>query len=422
MRLDAFAALRHAPVRRFILGRLAWLLGGQMLGVAVGWQVYDRTRSMVALGLVGLAQVLPVLLFALPAGRFVDRTNRRDAGLLAMCVYFIAAAALFGLSAADAPTWSFYPALAVLGLARTLGAPASSALFAQLTPRALFVNANTWKASTFELASTAGPAFAGGLIAWTGGATTVYALNLGGVLSFAAVLLTIARPPTPPAPEVATTPTEEMRAGLRFVFRTKLLLSAITLDMFAVLFGGATALLPAFAEEILHVGPEGLGWLRAAPSIGALTMALVQTRIRPWQRSGLALLWSVVGFGVSTIVFGLSTSFTLSFVMLLLAGAFDNISVIIRLSLEQLITPEALRGRVASVHYVFIGMSNEMGELESGLTAAAFGAVGSVVGGGVATLLVVAFVAWRWPVLRNLGPMASVQPAPVDEPPRVQPT
>ena len=194
--------------------------------------------------------------------------------------------------------------------------------------------------------------------------------------------------------------------------RTELLLSALTLDMFAVLLGGATALLPVFAEEILHVGPEGLGWLRAAPAIGALSMALVQTRLLPWRHAGHALLWSVGGFGAATVVFGLSESFALSFAMLALCGAFDNISVIIRLSLEQLVTPEALRGRVAAVHYVFIGMSNEMGELESGLLAAAIGPVLAVAGGGVGTLLVVAFVAWKWPRLRRLGPLSSVQSAP----------
>jgi predicted MFS family arabinose efflux permease len=285
--------------------------------------------------------------------------------------------------------------------------PATGALFAQIVPPAHFANANTWRSTSFELAATLGPPLAGLAIAMTGGAALVYALDAVGMLTFAGVAMTLPRPPDPPPP---TREPRAWAAGLRFVFRSELLLAAVTLDMFAVLFGGATALLPMFAAEILHVDATGLGWLRAAPAIGAIAMALVTTRLVPWRRPGRVLLVTVFGFGVATIVFGLSTSFALSFVALVFTGIFDNVSVVIRMTLEQLVTPEALRGRVGAVHNVFIGMSNEMGELESGLAAALLGAGPAVVVGGAATLLVVVVAGWRWPRLRRLGPLAELTP------------
>jgi hypothetical protein len=214
---------------------------------------------------------------------------------------------------------------------------------------------------------------------------------------------------------------EELRAGLRFVFATDLLLSAITLDLFAVLLGGATALLPVFARDVLHVGARGLGWLRAAPSLGALSMAVVTTQLPPWRHAGRALLFAVAGFGVATLGFGLSRSFALSMIFLAATGLFDNVSVVIRLTLEQVVTPDRLRGRVSSVHYVFIGLSNEMGEFESGATAALLGPLGSVVLGGVGTLAVVALVAWRWPALRKLGALADLRAVDPEGPPAAAP-
>jgi len=405
---DAFASLRVPAIRRMVLGRLAWSLGSQMLAVAVGWDVYERTGSMRALGLIGLVQFLPVLLLSLPAGAFVDRHNRKLMALGATAAHAVFALILGVLGLFHAPTWTIYVVLVGIGTATAVGAPASSAFYTQIIPPQLFVNANTWRSTTYELAATGGPALAGLVIAVTGGATAVYLFNAVAVLAFFFVLATIPRPPTP-APTRGPL-LDELRAGLRFVFRTELLLAAITLDMFAVLFGGATALLPVYARDILHVGPAGLGWLRAAPALGALAMSLISLRLPPWQRAGRALLVTVVGFGGATIVFGLTRSFAVAVVALFLTGVFDNVSVVIRMTLEQLVVPEALRGRVGAVHNVFIGSSNQLGEFESGMAASLVGPVWAVAGGGICTIAVVAVAALAWPSLRRLGRLSSLSP------------
>ncbi len=406
---DPYAALRVRAVRRYLSGRFLSTFGRQMLEVAVGWHLYERTGSALALGIVGLVQIVPVVVLALPVGHLVDRRNRRDVALAAETAWAGCALALAVASAAQAPVWITYVVLFAGGVVQSFASPASTSLMAQIVPREHFTNANAWRSSSFQLSATLGPAAAGALIALAHDVTWVYALDAAFSLTCAALLLSVARPPTP-APSHTGTPQKELRAGLDFVLGSPLLLAAILLDTFAVLFGGATALLPVFARDLLHVGPAGLGWLRAAPSIGALAMALVTTRLSPWRHAGRALLLAVAGFGLSTIGFGLSRSFALSLACLILTGVFDNVSVVIRLSLEQLVTPDHLRGRVSAVHYVFIGMSNEMGEFESGLTAALLGPVVSVVAGGVGTLLVIALVALRWPVLRRLGPLSSLRP------------
>ncbi len=414
---DAYASLRLPPVRRYIAGRFLATMGRQMLGVAIGWQLYDRTNSTLALGLVGLVQVIPVVLLALPAGHLVDRKNRRDVAILSNALLTLCGLALFLISRNQAPIWTIYATLFLHGIAVSFEAPSTGSLMAQIVPPELFANANAWRSSSWQLAATGGPTLAGLLIATRGEATWVYAVDVGLSALFTLLLFTLPRPPTP-APSKGA-PQKELRAGLRFVFSSELLLSAITLDLFAVLLGGATALLPAFARDILHVDARGLGWLRAAPSIGALVMALVTTRLAPWKHSGRVLLISVAGFGLATVGFGLSKSFLLSMVCLAFTGVFDNISVVIRLTLEQLVTPNRLRGRVSAVHYVFIGLSNEMGEFESGVTAALIGPVGSVLLGGLGTLVVVAVIALRWPVLRRLGrlgDLVAVDPETIPEP------
>jgi MFS family permease len=407
-RHDAFAAMRVPALRRFILGRIAWALGTQMLAVAVGWDVYERTGSTFALGLVGLVQLVPVLVLALPAGVFVDRHNRRDVSLAATAGHALCAFALVAIAVGAAPTWALYLVLLAIGAATAFGAPASSALYTQIVPPELFVNANAWRSTSFQLAATVGPALAGGVIA-LGGVVWAYALNAAAVLAFAAIIAATPRPPTPASTRGPLG--EELRAGLRFMFSTRLLLAAVTLDMFAVLLGGATALLPVFAKDILHVGADGLGWLRAAPAAGALVMAVLTTRLPPWRRAGRTLLVTVVGFGASIVVFGVSRDFTLSFIALFLSGVFDNVSVVIRLTLEQIVVPESLRGRVGAVHYVFIGMSNQMGEFESGLAAALVGPIWAVVGGGIGTIAVVAWAAVKWPELRRLGALEDLKRA-----------
>jgi len=406
---DAYAALRIPSVRRYLTGRIAWALGNNMLATAIGWQLYDRTGSTLALGAVGLAQVIPVVVLALPVGRLVDRHNRRDMAVASVATFAACVLALAAFSYFRAPVWTAYLILFVMGVAQSAHGPATSALFAQICPIEVYENANAWRSTTVQLFMLVGPVV-GGVALVASGATLTYLLAAATVVAFLVALLRIPRPPSPvPPPVEPGSEARELRAGLHFVFGNQLMLSAITLDLFAVLFGGVTALLPVFARDILHVDARGLGVLRAAPALGAFVLAFLTTRLPPWRHAGRVLLYTVAGFAVVTIVFGLSRSFWLSAVMLALAGGFDNVSALIRMTLEQLVTPEALRGRVSAVNYVFVGLSNEMGEAESGAAAWAFGPVAAVAGGGVAALLVVVLVAWRWPALRRLGRLSDLR-------------
>ena len=398
---DPYAALRIPDFRRFLIGRFLDVLGGQMLLVAVGWELYERTRSPMALGLVGIAKFAPALLLALPAGHAADRYDRRRILQLALAVRFCASLGLATVSWTQSPVWTMYACLLLTGVGSATAAPSYGALGAQLVPRALYANATSWRASTFELASVAGPALGGLLIAVTRRPSMVYALDTLGALSFLVMLARIA--PRPRAGDLGALSLHSLAEGVRFLRRTPVLLATITLDLFAVLLGGATTLLPIFARDILGVGPSGLGWLRAAPAAGAFTMALIQAHRGPLRRTGPTLLAAVAGFGVATIVFGLSRSFPLSLVALFALGACDNISVVVRSTLVQTLTPDELRGRVGAVNSIFIGASNELGGFESGAVAAAIGPVGSAVTGGFGTLAVVALVARRWPEIRRLG-------------------
>jgi MFS family permease len=405
---DSLAALRIPAVRRFAVGRILSVLGAQMLSVAIGWQLYERTNSAWSLGLVGLVQIVPVVLLALPAGQAADRMPRRLLAMAAHSLLMVAAAGLAIVSHFGSPTWVIYALLFLTGIGTSFRSPSVSAMLPQLVPSELFSNANAWISSGFQLASMGGPALGGFIIAWTGAATATYVIAAAGHALFVGILFTL--PHIPPAPTKKAADLKDALAGARFIFNAPVLLGAMTLDLFAVLLGGATALLPIYARDVLHVGASGLGWLRAAPSIGAFSMAIVQTRLKPWKSAGRTLLWTVAGFGAATFVFGLSRNFVLSMVALALTGVFDNISVVIRLTLEQLLTPDEMRGRVSAIHYVFIGFSNELGEFESGTTAALFGPIASVVGGGLGTLLVVLIV-WRvWPQISRLGSLRDLKP------------
>jgi MFS family permease len=379
-----------------------------MINVAVGWLLYERTGSAWALGLIGLVELAPALFLMVPAGNAADRYPRRTIGIGAHTLLAAAALGLSLVSWLDGPTWAIYVCLGVVGIGRSFSSPSVNTILPQLLAPAEFANANAWLATTYQLASITGPAAGGLLIAVTGTATVPFIAAMCGQLLFALVLSTMPKV-TPAAGQQRRT--EDIFAGFRFVRANRLFLSAITLDLFAVLFGGAVALLPIFAKDILEVGPAGLGWLRAAPGIGAMSMALVTTRLKPWRRPGVAMLWTVAGFGLATIGFGLSRSFALSMACLFLTGVFDNISVVIRLTLEQMITPDHLRGRVSAINYVFIGFSNEFGAFESGATAALVGPTLSVVGGGIATLLVVLAVRALWPELTRIGPLHTLAPA-----------
>ena len=407
---DSLAALRIPTVRRFAVGRIVSVLGAQMLSVAIGWQLYDRTGSAWSLGLVGLVQIVPVVLLALPAGQAADKYPRRFLAMGAHGVLAICATSLALVTHLHGPTWVIYCILFATGVGTSFRSPSVGAMLPQLVPPELFTNANAWITSGFQLASMSGPALGGFIIAWTGSATLTYVIAAAGHLLFVGVLMTLPTVITRQEPGKRATGLRDALAGARFIFKTRIMLAAMTLDLFAVLLGGATALLPIFAKDVLHVGASGLGWLRAAPSVGAFSMALLQTRLQPWKNAGRALLVTVAGFGAATFVFGLSRSFPLSMVALAFTGVFDNVSVVIRLTLEQVLTPDSMRGRVSSIHYVFIGFSNELGEFESGSTAALFGPIASVVGGGLGTLLVVAIVAWVWPEVSRLGSLQELKP------------
>ena len=405
---DAYAALRHPFVRSFAIGRFAAIAGWQMINVAVGWWLYERTGDAWALGLVGAVELAPVLLLMVVAGNAADRYPRRNIAIVAHGLLAAVAIGLAWVTFSDGPIWAIYSLLALIGTARAFASPSVNTILPQLLAPAEFANANAWLSSTFQLAAITGPAVGGVLIAMTGGAAVPFALAALGQIIFVALLWTM--PVRMPPPASGRRSARDVFAGFRFVRDNPLFLAAITLDLFAVLFGGAVALLPIFAKDILGVGPAGLGWLRAAPGVGALAMALVTTRLPPWQRPGRALLLVVGGFGLAMIGFGLSRSFVLSMACLFLTGVFDNVSVVIRLTLEQMITPDHLRGRVSAINYVFIGFSNEFGAFESGATAALVGPTLSVVGGGLATLIVVAIVRAVWPQLLRIGPLHTLVP------------
>ena len=412
-RQDSLAALRLPDVRRYAIGKLLATFAAQMQAIAVGWQLYERTHSAWALGLTGLVEVVPALLLALPAGHLADRLDRRRIAMVSQALLSVTALGLALVSFLSGPVWIIYLLLFVSGVGVAFTAPASNALLAQLVPPEHFANSNAWLSSGRQLSAMAGPAFAGLLIAATGTATLSYALQAAFGLAFVIALASVRR--LRAAQEVVENGSSEKSfkdifAGLRFVWRHEVFLAAITLDLFAVLLGGATALLPIFAKDILHVGAGGLGLLRAAPSLGAFVMALVTVRLPPWKKPGQTLLWVVAGFGLATIGFGLSHTFVLSLLMLFLTGLFDNVSVVIRITLEQVLTPDAMRGRVGAIHWVFIGLSNELGAFESGATAALFGPLWSVILGGIGTLVVVALVAGRWKELSRLRPFSDLEP------------
>jgi MFS family permease len=405
--LSPYAAFQSRGFRFYIAGNFLSTIGRQMLSVAVGWEVYRRTGSPFYLGLIGLAAALPVILFAIPAGHIADRFSRRDVLMLSQLISAAASAALAWVSFTAADVHWIFLLIFLTSTARTFGWAARGAFMINLVHQDHFNNAVTWNSSTFETASVTGPALAGLLLVhhpyWF-----IYAIDAAMSVAFFLLLL-----PTPAARDplkVRPAGFSGLFDGLRFVCRTKIVLATITLDLFAVLFGGATALLPIFADRILHVGPAGLGWLRAAPSMGAICMALTLAHRRPMARPGIALLCAVTGFGLVTIVFGLSTSYPLSLAMLFLSGACDNISVVVRHTIVQILTPDAMRGRVSAVNNVFIGTSNELGAFESGVTAAWFGPIASVVAGGAATILTVFLVAALWKQVLKLGPFTTLTP------------
>jgi MFS family permease len=406
---DAYAALRFPSYRWFIASTMTMTLAAQIQGTVVAWQVYALTHDPLSLGLIGLAEALPFIAVALFAGHTADRVDRRRVSIAALAVLLGCSGALLALTLRPlssarvhaAQLWAIYAVIVVSGVARSFLTPARTALGAELVPRTAYANAVAWRSSTWQLAAVVGPAV-GGLIYAFGGAAAAYVADVALMATALLCMVCIANAPRRATAPAAGSVRESLVTGVRFVLGNSVLVGALTLDMFSVLFGGAVALLPVFADEILHVGPQGLGMLRAAPAAGAVLTSLVLAHLPPIRRAGRALLTAVTAFGLCMIGFGLSASFTVSLLLLALSGVADNVSVVIRGTLVQILTPEHLLGRVSAVNSIFIGSSNEIGAFESGVTAKLLGTVPSVVLGGLATLGVVGLTAARVPKLRRL--------------------
>jgi MFS family permease len=403
------AAFTHPAFVLFQIARFLIVSAIEMQAVAVGWQVFEITKKPLDLGLVGLAQFLPGILLFPISGHTSDRFERRK--VLSAC--YAGFAVCFGLLLVLSryrlrSIAAIYVVLVLIGVVRSFNSTASRSILPLLVSEEHFPNAVAWNATIFQAATILGPSFGGVLYAISRGPSSVYGVAM--LIAAGATVSTFRI-----RPEAKARPREPMTlktvfAGLHFIWSRKLILGAISLDLFAVLLGGAVALLPVYARDILHSGPWGLGLLRTAPGAGAALMAMLLAHRPLRSRSGPTLLWAVAGFGIFTIIFGLSRSLTISLIALLLLGASDMVSVIIRATLTQLATPDEMRGRVNAVDMIFIGTSNEFGQFESGLTAQWFGTVPAVVLGGVGTLVVIGLWAWIFPELRRAGALAGIKP------------
>jgi MFS family permease len=380
------------------------ILGWQMQKVAIGWEVYERTHSAMHLGYAGLIQFLPQVLFMLFAGHISDTFNRKHVLMAALMCNAAAAVGLALNAAYGGSIYILYGCLFAYGTARAFIMPSRAAFLPGIIPMEIFSTAVSWNSSGFEISSMAGPAIGGLLIGLFQSPTLVYSINAIGQILFIAMLAGIAYKNRAGARQPLTV--SSFSAGLRFAWKTRVILSAMALDMFGVLLGGATAMMPIYAKDILRVGARGLGWLMAAPSIGAFTMAMIQAHRGPLKKAGRTMLIAVAIFGTVTIVFGLSKNFWLSMAMLFVLGSCDNISVVVRSTLVQVLTPDEMRGRVSALNSLFIETSNELGAFESGLVANFFGPIVSVVSGGIGTIVVVLVMTWLSPQLRHYGSLA----------------
>ncbi len=411
-RHDSWAALRHADYRRFLTAHFVTTLGVQIQAVIIAWQMYLDTHDPLSLGLVGLAEALPNIATSLVGGHVADRTDRRRLALVATSIMLACAIGLASLAnlRGDAVHWrvtGVYALVACTGITRAFLQPARTALSASMLPRELQANAVTWRGAVWQLGAVLGPALGGVLNAAIGPRNSyivVAALLIAGITGLAAIRF---RAPAV-GPRADESIWQSLAAGVRYLRGQQVLLGAMTLDLFSVLFGGAVALLPVFVVDILHTGPWGLGLLRAAPAIGAVSMSLWLAWRPPLQRAGRALLIAVAVFGACTIGFGLARTMMLSFLFLTLGGAADMVSVVIRSTLMQLLVPDHLMGRVTSVSAIFIGSSNEIGSFESGVTARLLGTVPAVLLGGGLTLGVVGVTAARAPALGRVGRLEDV--------------
>ena len=410
-RHDPYSALRVTFFRQFLIVRLLVSIGTAAQGLAIGWEIYDRTNQALSLGMVGLVQAIPMLVLTLPAGYLADVFDRRKLMMFSLAGATLTSIGLAVASWSQAPIGWVYLLLLLDSASLRMGWPAATAILPLLVPEKLLENAVKWRTSAMHITSIAGPAIGGVLISIN--LQAAYLLSAFSSAIFVAFLWTVR---LPPAARIGRGDMlGQVFQGVRFVWRRKLILGATSLDLFAVLLGGAVYLLPIFAKEIielgqLHLEPEQvLGWLRAAPAVGALSMAILIAHLPPLRRSGSVLLWSVAGFGLATIAFGLSRNFWFSLLMLAFVGAFDNVSMVIRQVVVQLATPNEMRGRVSAVNSIFVGSSNELGGFESGVVAQLFNPAISVVSGGIGTLLVVAIWARSFPSLRRLKSLSSLR-------------
>ncbi len=411
---DPYGALRITFFRRFLILRSLVGIGTAAQGLAVGWEIYDRTNQALSLGMVGLVQAIPMFVLTLPAGYMADVFDRRKLMMLSYAGATLTSIGLAIVSWYQAPIAWVYLLLLLDSASLRMGWPAASAILPLLVPERLFENAVKWRTSAMHITSIGGPALGGFLISMN--LQAAYVVSALSSAAFVAILSTVRLPPAPRIERGDML--GHVLEGVRFVWQRKLILGAISLDLFAVLFGGAVYLLPIFAKEIIELGQlslepeEVLGWLRAAPAVGAFSMAILIAHLPPIRRSGSVLLCCVAGFGVATIAFGLSRNFWFSLLMLSFVGAFDNVSMVIRQVIVQLATPNQMRGRVSAVNSIFVGSSNELGGFESGVVAQAFNPVISVVSGGIGTLVVVATWAGFFPSLRRLRKLSSLDSSP----------
>jgi MFS family permease len=428
---SAYSVLKNPDFSRYVIGRFVASLGQQMLVVAIDWELWKRTHSALSLAFVGMSLMIPMILCTIPAGHFADVFNRKKIILVTTVILAVVSTGLALISYFAAPVFWIYICLVILGAARTFLWPASAAFVTGLVPMNQFARAVTFNSGAFQLSSVIGPTAFGAVIAFTphaeehATAWSVYALNMvASIVCFALVVPIKHLHKTKPAEPVSI---RSLVEGFRFVYQSKIILGIITLDLFAVLLGGAVAILPMFAYEIYHVSAGGFSWLRNAMPIGAVLCMLIIAHRPPMQKAGRAMLLSVAIFGVATIVFGVANQncfgsalpnsfwFWFAFATLALAGAVDNVSVVVRQTLVQILTPDEKRGRVSAVNALFIGTSNELGGSRSALVAALFtmptflgsapatGAIVSTVTGGIGTILVVLAVAWLWPEMRKYG-------------------
>lgn len=405
-KIDAYAALRIAAFRNFQLSRFMLTFAVQMAETILGWKLYELTNDKLVLGLLGLSEALPFIVTSLYGGHAADKFNRYRIARRTIIAITLCFAAVGYLLAGDAPlikqygVFPIYLAIGLSGIARGFMAPSYQSIFPQLLPRELYANGATWGSNTWQTAAVLGPAV-GGLIYGLTNLEFSFAIAVAFMLVSFFLFLRVPVTETPPKLKEESL-YESLTMGLKFVFSKQEMLAAISLDLFAVLFGGAVALLPVFAKDILHTNAFGLGVLRAAPFLGSVVMGFYLAYNPPTLKAGRNLFIAVTGFGLATIAFALSQNFYLSFAMLFLTGAFDNISVVIRQTILQTMTPDHMRGRVSAVNQIFISSSNEIGAFESGVAAKLMNTVPSVIFGGCMTLVVVLVTFWRAPKIRKL--------------------